>query len=84
MSCYNMCYRCLDTYSVTYVLESFMNARPLADAQRSLTLKLPLRLIAARRRLTPRARLHYPPRLASKHDGPPGKGLPQSLSGKTP
>jgi len=38
----------------------------------------------ARRRLTPRARLHYLPRLASEHDGPPSKGLPQSLSGKTP
>jgi len=59
-------------------------ARPSADAQRSITLRLPRRLIAARRRPTPRARLHYPPRLASEHDGPPSKGLPQSLSSKTP
>jgi len=59
-------------------------ARPPADAQRPITLRLPLRLITARRRLTPRARLHYPPRLACEHDGPPSKGLPQSLSGKTP
>ena len=56
----------------------------MAEAQRPLTLRRPRRLIAARRRPTPRARLHYPPRLASEHDGPPSKGLPQSLSGKTP
>ena len=59
-------------------------ARPSAEAQRPLTLRLPRRLIAARRRPTPRARLHYPPRLASEHVGPPSKGLPQSLSSKTP
>ena len=59
-------------------------ARPPTQAQRPLTLRLPLRLIGARRRLTPRAGLHYPPRLASEHDGPASKGLPQSLSGKTP
>jgi len=59
-------------------------ARPLADAQRSITLRLPLRLIAARRRLTPQASRDSPRRHTSKHDGPPGHALPQSLSGKTP
>jgi hypothetical protein len=43
---------------------AFVNARPVAEAQRPLSLRLHLRLIAARRRLASQARpLGHPPAL---------------------